>query len=195
MTQKNLFREYDDPVLREQFSAISGPSPEFRAKLRKSLLAEAEKRGTRLVFPSNTFWRRVGSLAAAVILVSGLSLFLNNGSSPAEFGSNSTSPVPSVQTFQTDASDPAQGTTEEGNVMVMVEEEKAKAEISQEDAVEIAKQQVSYPARVLDVTEQEIDGKAYWKVALVRDGIGIPNRDDILIDITTGEAIVEMSAQ
>ncbi|MHB1418743.1 MAG: PepSY domain-containing protein [Bacillota bacterium] len=67
--------------------------------------------------------------------------------------------------------------------------------VERDEAIHMAKSKVDYPAKVLDVILKQIDGQDYWQVSLTRDGVGIPNRDDFIINVQTGEVTNILSAQ
>lgn len=151
-------------------------------------------------------WKQVGSIATALIIAIGVSLLFKYGPLPFSKKEHLSPHNPSAYTFQADTFDAAgEANKEEGAMMIMTEEnpdilspdsgEDLAAAISQAEAVEIAKQQVAYPAKVLAAEKVELDDRLYWRITLVRDGMGIPNRDTILVDMKTGEPTIEMSAQ
>ncbi len=198
-----------DAAAHSQFSQVSGPSAEFREELKNRLVARAQtqRRAPKVVTVSTT-WRWIGSAAAVVLLVGVMSLLPNNDPLrlPQREPSGDSGSV--IETFQTENLTEAPDGSGMGVRTMMAagnENESGKTAanldtspgtgVSEADAGVIAQAQVNYPAKVMGIAKVEVDGRVYWRVSLTRDGMGIPNRDDVLVDCQTGEPTLEMSAQ
>lgn len=200
--------DYDDEVidmakqLLHQTDTIEEPSEEFRRDLKMRLVSQARAKfeHTRRKSHSLTLRWFAGLAAAVMIFAGGLSYYLTQGASFKD-------PVTDVQmgtlyTTSQNNADPINTRLEnlsDGNIgrqtSKLDDTVSIETDILQDKAIEIAKDLVNYPAKVLDVYLEEKEGQYFWYVSLHRDGIGIPNRDDFLINSQTGEAIHTLTAQ
>lgn len=200
--------DYDDEVidmarqLLHQTETIEEPSEEFRRDLKMRLVSQARGKfgHTHRKPHSLALHWFMGLAAAVVIFAGGLSYYLTQGTSFKD-------PVTDIQmgtlyTTSQDKADPINTRLEnlsDGNIVRQTSKlddtVSIKTDILQDKAIEIAKDLVNYPAKVLDVYLEEKEGQYYWYVSLHRDGIGIPNRDDFLINSQTGEVIHTLTAQ
>jgi uncharacterized membrane protein YkoI len=201
--------DYDDEVidmakqLLYKTETVEEPSEQFRKNLKTRLMNQAHTKFRYSHHRPHTLTLRwfAGLAAAVMIFVGGLSYYLTQG---AWFRN----PVTSVQmgtlyTTSQDNTEPPNSRLEDLSDDNM-DRQTSKLEdtlsietdiLQQDKAIQIAKDFVNYPAKVLDVHLEEKEGQYYWYVSLHRDGIGIPNRDDFLINCKTGEVIHTLTAQ